>query len=68
MSFQDKYAGYDVGYLCVLDEKNRPDTGPRCYKTFFMLSLTEHEFIMLIPVKMPPIVGVLAFISMTKTT
>ena len=42
--------------------------GPRDYKTFFMLSSAEHEFILLINVKMPTIVGILTFISMINTT
>ena len=33
------------------------------YKTFFMLSLTEHECIMLINVKMPTIVGILTLLA-----
>ena len=37
--------------------------GPRGYKTFFMLSATEHEIFLLINVKMPMIVGILTFMS-----
>ena len=38
-------------------------TWPRGYKTFFMLNSTEHEFFLLINVKMPTIVGILTFIN-----
>ena len=32
-------------------------------KTFFMLNSTEHDFFLIINVKMPTIVGILTFIS-----
>ena len=38
-------------------------TWPRGYKTFFMLNSTEHEFFLLINVKMLTIVGILTFIN-----
>ena len=37
---------------------------PQCYKTLFMFNSLEHEFIMLINIKMQTIVGILPFISM----
>ena len=40
----------------------------RGYKTFFILNSAEHEFILLINVKMPTIVGILTFIGMINTT
>ena len=38
-------------------------TRPRGYKTFSMLNSAEHEFFLLINVKMPTIVGILTFTS-----
>ena len=35
----------------------------RGYKTFFMLNSTEHEFFLLINVKMPTVVGILTLRS-----
>ena len=40
----------------------------RGYKTFFILSSTKLEIIMLINVKMPTVVGILTFASMMNTT
>ena len=39
------------------------DIRPGGYKTFFMLNSTEHEFFLLINVKMPTIAGILTFMS-----
>ena len=36
---------------------------PQVYKTFFMLNSAEHDFFLLINVKMPSIVGILKFMS-----
>ena len=36
---------------------------PQVYKQIFMLSSTEHEFFLLINVKMPTIVGISTFMS-----
>ena len=36
---------------------------PRGYKTLFMLNSAEHDFFLLINVKMPTIVGILTFMS-----
>ena len=42
---------------------------PQGYKTFFMLNSTsEYEFIPLINIKMPTIVGILTFINRINTT
>ena len=38
-------------------------TRPRGYTTFFMLYSVEHEFFLLINVKMPTVVGILTFMS-----
>ena len=38
-------------------------TRPRGYKTFFMLNSAEHEFFLVINVKMPTMVGILTFMS-----
>ena len=45
-----------LAYMCIRSR-------PKGYKTFFMLSLTEDEFILLINVKVPTIVGILIFMS-----
>ena len=41
---------------------------PRLKKTFFMLNSIENKIILLINVKIPTIVGILTFISITNTT
>ena len=40
-----------------------PVTWPRGYKSFFMLNSVQHDFFLLIHVKMPTIVGILTFIN-----
>ena len=45
-----------------------PPNQAQSYKTFYMLNSAEHEFILLINVKMPTIVGILTFISMINKT
>ena len=42
---------------------SRRETWPLGHNFFFMLSLTEHEIVPLINVKMPTIVGILTFMS-----
>ena len=36
---------------------------PRCYRKKIMLTSAEHDFFLLVNVKMPTIVGILPFIS-----
>ena len=44
-----------------LKGRNKVQT-PRLYKTFIHAHLAEHEFILLIIVQMPALVGILTFI------
>ena len=50
-------------YFPIYDTEGSVVASARGYKTFFFLNSTEHEFILLINVKMPTIVGILTFIS-----
>ena len=47
---------------------NTTNTGPEVIKLFPCLTGLSRKFILLINVKMPTIVGILTFISMTNTT
>ena len=48
--------------------KEQPSSWPQGYKTFSYSAQLSMEFILLINVKMPTIVGILTFISMMNTT
>ena len=49
-------------------QEKSQEAWPRAYKTFFMLNSVEHEFFLLINVKMPTIVGILTFMSWKNST
>ena len=49
-------------------QQQQSEIRPRGYQTFFMLNSTEHEFFLLINVKMPTVVGILTFISRKNGT
>ena len=52
------------GFVQILTNKKQlRHTRPQGYKTFFVLNSTEHEIFPALNVKMPTIVGILAFMS-----
>ena len=57
-----RIVGSELG-LHFLHNSPKMVLGPRGYKTFFVLSSTEHEIFSFINVKMPTIVGILTFMS-----
>ena len=52
----------------IISQRTYLNSWPRGYKTFLWSTQLSMEFIMLINVKMPAIVGILTLISMINTT